>query len=69
MLCLVSQRKEIKLTEFVTALMDSTNGLSASAFTTQLTAFVPYLVVMIPLAFGIRTLFKILKKPQKGKAI
>lgn len=57
------------MTDFVTALTNSTTGLTASAFTSEITAFVPYFVMMIPLAFGIRLLFKLLKKPQRGKAV
>ena len=48
--------------DFITALTSSTGGLSASAFTGQLTSLVPFLVIMIPLAFG----YKVIKKSVKG---
>lgn len=65
----MNYRKEINLDSFVAALTNTTTGLTASAFSDQLVSFVPYFVIMIPLAFGIRLIFKILKKSQKGKAL
>lgn len=53
---------------FVTALTAAETGLSAASFSDQLVAFVPWFVVMIPLSFGIRLVFKILKKAQRAKA-
>lgn len=57
------------MTDFITALTNSTSGLTASAFSGELTALVPYFVLMIPLAFGIRLIFKVLRKAPKGKVI
>lgn len=65
----MNYRKEINLTDFITALTNSTTGLSAGAFSGELTALVPYFVLMIPLAFGIRLIFKVLRKAPKGKVI
>lgn len=56
------------MNSFVTALTAAETGLTAASFSNELVAFVPYFVIMIPLAFGIRLVFRILKKAQKGKA-
>lgn len=53
--------------DFITALTSSTGGLSASAFASQLTAIVPFLVIMIPLSFGIGLIKKAVKGSAKGK--
>ncbi len=54
--------------DFVTALTNTTTGLTASAFSSELVNFVPWFVIMIPLAFGIRLVFRIIRKAQHGKA-
>lgn len=54
--------------EFVTALTNTTTGLTASSFSSELVNFVPWFVIMIPLAFGIRLVFRIIKKAQHGRA-
>lgn len=54
---------------FITALTAAETGLTAAKFTTELTNLVPWFVLMIPLAFGIRLVFKILRKAPKGKVI
>lgn len=64
----MNYRKEIKLSEFITALTNSTSGLTAASFTSELTALVPWLVVMVPLSFGIRLVFRQIRKAQKGRA-
>lgn len=64
----MNYRKEIKLSSFITALTAANTGLTAAAFTTELTALVPWLVIMIPLSFGIRLVFRLIKKAQKGRA-
>lgn len=56
------------MSEFITALTNSTSGLSAASFTAELTSLVPWLVIMIPLSFGIRLVFRLIKKAQKGRA-
>ena len=54
--------------DFVTALTNTTTGLTASSFSGELVNFVPWFVIMIPLAFGIRLVFRIIKKAQHGRA-
>ena len=53
---------------FVSALTNATTGLSASSFSTILVDFVPWYVVMIPLAFGLRLVFRALNRAPKARA-
>lgn len=55
--------------EFVTALTNTTSGLTAASFSSELVNFVPWFVIMVPLAFGIRLVFRTLKKAQHGRAV
>lgn len=57
------------MTDFISALTNANTGITAAAFSGELTALVPYFVLMIPLAFGIRLIFKVLRKAPKGKVI
>lgn len=53
---------------FVSALTNSTTGLTASTFYGVLTDLVPWLVVIIPVALGIYFLRKAIKGASKAKA-
>lgn len=57
------------MTDFVSALTNGTTGLTAGAFSAELTALVPYFVLMIPLTFGIRLIIKALRKASGGKKV
>lgn len=56
------------MTGFITALTDSTNGISASSFWSELTPMVPLLIILVPFAFGYRILRKSIKGSAKAKA-
>lgn len=43
------------------------NGLSASTFYTEVTALVPFIVLMVPIALGLYFLRKMVKGAGKGK--
>ena len=53
--------------DFITALTNSTTGLTSSAFASQLTALVPWLVIIVPLSFGISVVRKSIKGAGKAK--
>ena len=53
--------------DFITALTNSTTGLTASAFTAELTSLVPWLVIIVPLSFGIYEVRKSIKGAGKAK--
>lgn len=51
---------------FITALTDSTNGLTSATFWGELTPIVPLLVIIVPFAFGYRILRRNVKGASKG---
>lgn len=53
---------------FVSALTNATSGLTASSFSTILTDFVPWYVVMIPLSFGLKLVFRAIRRAANGRA-
>lgn len=53
--------------EFITALTNNTTGLTAGAFASELTALVPWLVIIVPLSFGIYEVRKSIKGAGKAK--
>lgn len=55
------------MTEFITALTNSTTGITASGLWSDLAAVVPFIVVIFGFAFGYRILRKVLKSGSKGK--
>lgn len=52
---------------FVSALTNSTTGITASTFYGVLTDLVPFLVVIIPVALGIYFVRKLIKGSAKAK--
>lgn len=51
----------------ITALLDTTNGLTAAKMFTVLTDIVPFIVFMIPIALGIYFFRRITKGAGRGK--
>lgn len=47
--------------------LTGTDGLSASTFYTEVTALVPFIVLMVPIALGLYFLRKMVKGAGKGK--
>lgn len=52
---------------FITALTDSTSGLTSATFWGELTPIVPLLLVIVPFAFGYRVLRRNVKGVSNGK--
>lgn len=52
---------------FITALTNSESGITASSLWSDVTALVPFIVIMFGFAFGYRLLRKALKSGSKGK--
>lgn len=52
---------------FITALTNSTSGLSASTFYGVLTDLVPFLVIIIPVSLGLYFVRKLIKGAAKAK--
>ena len=55
------------MSDFITALTNTTSGITANTMWSQVTALVPFIVVMFGFAFGYRLLRKALKSGAKGK--
>lgn len=51
----------------ITALTSATTGLTASTFYGQITALVPFIVLLVPIALGLYFLRKLVKGSAKGK--
>lgn len=56
------------MADFVTALTDSTTGITQATLWSSLTTLVPVLKITIPFALGVYFLRKVIKKLQKGRA-
>lgn len=55
------------MTSFITALTNSTSGITSSTLWTEVTDMVPFIVIVFAFAFGYRLLRKALKAGSKGK--
>lgn len=53
---------------FISALTDSTTGITASTYWQSLTDMVPYLLITIPVAIGYYLIRRAIKKSTKLKA-
>lgn len=51
----------------ISALTDSTNGLTAAKFFALVTDLVPFIVLMVPIALGLYFLRKMIKGAGKGR--
>lgn len=52
---------------FITALTSAESGITANSLWSDLTALVPFIVIMFGFAFGYRLLRKAIKSGSKGK--
>lgn len=55
------------MNEVVTALTNGSTGLTATTFYGQITALVPLIVMLVPIALGLYFLRKLVKGSAKGK--
>lgn len=55
------------MSAIITALTDSTNGLTATKLLAVVADLVPFIVMMVPVALGIYFLRKLIKGTAKGK--
>lgn len=60
-------RKEYKLTEVITALTNSTTGLTANTMFGVVADLVPFIVMIVPVALGVYFLRKLVKGSGKAK--
>lgn len=55
------------MSDFITALTSSTTGITGTALWTDVTALVPFIVMIFGFAFSFRLLRRALKSGSKGK--
>lgn len=55
------------MTGVITALTDSTTGLTAAKFYSEITALVPFIVLMVPIALGLYFLRRLVSGAAKAK--
>lgn len=55
------------MTAFITALTNSTTGITADGLWADVAAMVPFIVIIFGFAFGYRLLRRALKSGSKGK--
>ena len=55
------------MSAFITALTDTTTGISATTLWTEVAHIVPLLVILLPFAFGYYVVRKSVKGAAKGK--
>lgn len=60
-------RNEVLYLSGVITALTGADGLSASTFYTEVTALVPFIVLMVPIALGLYFLRKMVKGAGKGK--
>lgn len=55
------------MSDFISALTNSTTGITADSLWSSISAMVPFIVIIFGVAFGYRLLRKGLKSGSKGK--
>lgn len=55
------------MNEVITAIGSSTTGITPASFYGVVTDMVPFLVIIVPVAFGLVMLKKLIKGASKGK--